>query len=164
MAQTVVQGSSITITTEWLESLTKTNNDCHDKHCDTTDYRHGSNSSIAITSCCNIKKNDGNACQSLSRQRRRTAIYYLTHIMPMQREEAWTKTYSSSSTIMAHCKQYNDTNHLSDDGGNSSATQLKTTTEYQDGVENHIEQGSADDAPHSITGIALHAQLVVECE
>ena len=82
----------------------------------------------------------------------------------MQREESWTKTHSGSSTKMAHCKQYSNTNYLSDDGGNSSATQLKTTAEYQDGVENHIEQGSADNAPHCITGIALHAQLAVECE
>ena len=82
----------------------------------------------------------------------------------MQREESWTETYSGCSTKMAHCKQYSNTNYLSDDGGKSSTTQLKATSEYQDGVENHIEQGSADDAPHGITGITLHTQLTIECE
>ena len=82
----------------------------------------------------------------------------------MQREESWTETNSGSSTKMAHCKQHGNTNYLSDDGSKRSSTQSKTTSEYQYGIEHYIEQGSADDAPHSITGIALHAQLAVKSE
>ena len=82
----------------------------------------------------------------------------------MQREESWTKTHTCSSTEMTHCKQHDNTNHLPDDGSKRSSTQSKIASKYQYRVEHDIEQSTADDAPHGITGITLHTQLTIECE
>ena len=164
LAQPVVETCSVAIAAEGLKTLAQAHYHRHDKHRDTAHYRHGCHSGVAIGGGCKIEQHHGDACQALARERGRTAIHYLAHIMPARRETAKTHAYACGTEAAAHNKKNEETDRLSEDCGKGGTAQSKAKAEDEQGVEHDIEQHATHYAPHGMAGVALHTQLAVEGE
>lgn len=160
LADPRINPRTIIIAAHRLESLPEAYHKRVDEHADTCHDRHAGDSGIAISSGGNIKQDSSHARQSLTAERRASAINNFLEKGSLRSEVPETDADVLAPAV--HIEQNEETAHLPADCRPCSSGNAHAANKNQQRSKPDIQHGSRRNADHRIERIPLKAHLIVE--